>query len=166
MFFILEPQILERGHFQTFQATWNDGVGCGDDEGRTPRAATGTECSRGSLGRGKLHEHVGDVLPFGDEKVVWNLGWDVNQVTWRERMPLPALDSRAYVLAGARTSLGVDHFAAQDQRALPALHDDDINHVVMLLWKSIRVPIKHSEAVIAVVGQRFPRGVIRTDLLG
>src|SRR6202008_4493925 len=66
----------------------------------------------------------------------------------------------------ARTSLGVDHFAAQDQRALPALHDDDINHVVMLLWKSIRVPIKHSEAVIAVVRQRFPRGVIRTGLLG
>jgi hypothetical protein len=46
------------------------------------------------------------------------------------------------------------------------LHDDDIDHVVMLLWKSIRVPIKQSEAVIAVVGQRFPRGVIRTDLLG
>jgi hypothetical protein len=28
-------------------------------------------------------------------------------------------------------------------RALPALHDDDIDSVVMLLWESIRVPIKH-----------------------
>src|SRR6185437_11739071 len=115
-----------------------------------------TKCIRGSSGCGKLHEHVRDVLPFGDEEVVWNLGWDVNQVTWRKRMPLPALDSRAYVLAGAGASLEVDHFAAQDQRALSALHNDDIDHVVMLLWKSISVPIKHSEAVIAVVGQRFP----------
>jgi len=46
------------------------------------------------------------------------------------------------------------------------LHDDDIDNVVMLLWDSVGVPIKESEAVIAVVGQRFPRRVIRTDLLG
>jgi hypothetical protein len=107
------------------------------------------------------------VLPFGDEEAVWSLGWDVNQVTGPERMPFSTLDSGAYVLADAdRAGLEVDHFAAQDQRALPALHDDDIDSVVMLLWESIRVPIKQSEAVIAVVGQRFPRGVIRTDLLG
>src|ERR1044072_7163011 len=82
-------------------------------------------------------------------------------------MPFSTLDSRAYVLADAdRAGLEVDHFAAQDQRALPALHDDDIDSVVMLPWESIRVPIKQAEAVIAVVGQRFPRGVIRTDLLG
>src|SRR4029453_121725 len=132
---------------------------------RASRPLTG--CIRGSLGCGKLNEHVRDVLPFGDEEVVWSLGWDVNQVTWRERMPFAALDSGAYVLPDAdRTGLEVDHFAAQDQRALPALHDDDIDNVVMLLWDSVGVPIKESEAVIAVVGQRFPRGVVRTYLLG
>src|SRR4030095_907762 len=82
-------------------------------------------------------------------------------------MPSSTLDSRAYVLADAdRAGLEVDHFAAHDQRALPALHDDDIDSVVMLLWESISVTIKQAEAVIAVVGQRFPRRVIRTDLLG
>src|ERR1051326_8227452 len=69
------------------------------NESRNPEPANlamePAECIRGSSGCGKLHEHVRDVLPFGDEEVVWNLGWDVNQVTWCERMPLPVLDSRA-----------------------------------------------------------------------
>ena len=69
-------------------------------------------------------------------------GRNVSHVTGRERMPFTALNTGAQVLADAIAGPGVDHLAADEQRALAALHDDDIDNVVMLFGNSVGVPIK------------------------
>src|SRR5262249_8617836 len=81
-------------------------------------------------------------------------------------MPFSALDASAQVLARTTATLGIDHLASHYQGALATLHDDHVDHVVVLLGDTVRVPIKHSEPVIAVVCQRLSSGMIRANLLG
>src|SRR6266487_441665 len=95
--------------------------------------------------RGKLHEHVGDVLPFRDQEAVGNLRRDVSDVAGRERMPLAPLDSRAQILAGPAARLRIDHAAAEEQRAFAALHDHDVDDVVVLFGHAVGITIQQSK---------------------
>jgi hypothetical protein len=115
---------------------------------------------------GKLHEHIRNVFPGRHQKAVWDLGWNVNDVAGPERVPFATFDARAQVLASATPALGIDHLASHYQGALAALHDDNVDHVVVLLGETVRIPIEHSEAVIVVVGQGLSSGMVRANLFG
>ena len=51
------------------------------------------------------------------------------------------------------------------QRTLATLHDHDVDDVVVLLGRAVRIAIEQAEAVIPVVGERLPRRMIGPHLL-
>ena len=79
-------------------------------------------------------------------------------------MPRSAFEPRAKVFAGAAARAPADHLAPELQRALAALHDDDVHDRVVLLGRAIRIAIQQPEPVMSVIGECFARGVIGADL--
>src|SRR5262245_34825821 len=120
--------------------------------------------SRSRLG-GDLQQHVGEVLSLRHQKAVRNLCGNLNDVTCSNRMALAALDPRPGAFTGAPAGLLVQHFAAKKERRLAALCDHDVDDVVVLFRKAVGITVDVAKTVIAVVGERLARGMVRTDLL-
>src|SRR5688572_12992460 len=114
----------------------------------------------------ELDEDVGQVFALGNQEAVWDLGRNVNDVSGAERVAFPALDARADIFAWTAPGLETDHFSSQLKRALAALHEHDIDDVVVLFGKTIGIAIEQTEAMALVVGQRLPGGMIGTHFLG
>jgi hypothetical protein len=51
------------------------------------------------------------------------------------------------------------------QRSLAALHEHDVDDVVVLLRKAVGIPVEKAKAMIAEVGQRLARRMVRPDFL-
>ena len=72
-----------------------------------------------------------------------------------ESVPLAAVEPGAHPFARRSRRLLVDDRAAELQRAFAALHVHEIDNVVVLLRKTVGVPIQISDAMMAEVGEGF-----------
>ena len=79
-------------------------------------------------------------------------------------MPFSAFDVLAHGFSGAASGPGIEHPASQNQGALAALDDDDVDHSIVLFGVAVAVPIEHPEPVVTVIGERFAGGMVRADL--
>src|SRR5687767_229823 len=89
----------------------------------------------------------------------------MNDIACPERMARAAVQSGPHVLAGTSGRLLVDHGSVKLQHAFAALHEHEIDDVVVLFGKAVGIAIEEPDAMVAEVGEGLAAGMIRPDLL-
>ena len=81
----------------------------------------------------------------------------MNDVAGAERMARAAFQPGTDEFAGTAGRLLVDHRSAELQHAFAALHEHEVDDVVVLLGKAVGIAIQEPDAMVAEVGERFAR---------
>ena len=90
---------------------------------------------------------------------------NVNYIARRQRMDFTARERSAKIFAGRHVPLLSGHRAAQHQSPFSAMHHHHVHDLVVFFRQAIGVAIEQAKAVIAIIGERFARGMIRRDAL-